>query len=511
MRDVMQNLSSRGPGAWRWCMVGVVLLGVLMIAARTQGPSDLDSKDQPKTVSYTVDMAENGRYLLPKDVRGQWATKPPFYNWVSLPVVGGLGIHEDWSFKLPSIVTFLGLLGLTAGAVVCVLSPTWWGRDRVGAAAVIACLIWVSLPPVMSLAYVARPDMLLAFFLVVGWLAVTRCLQDPARPWFWPVVVWVSVALAWLTKGPPALLVPVYAVVAAPFVGGRWGSVWRTGIVWGLPLSVVPFVGWVWGSYVIAPDYMSQTMLGNELSRVQGQGGVLAYPLGLILTSWELPFFFLFRALPWSWLFVALWLSRNKIVRHRMSCLTPAWVWCLVVVGFMSLVVSKRDDYLLPMYPAMAALMGVGLVSHPWARGWAGLKRVLWAAVAATVVVMGIVVGNEVLLNPERQVGWAENARSFARAIEGEVGDERVLFERSGYHPLQTYMGLNQSTESPVDGAWDDAAWVVAPLVLVGDREPVLVSKELPNVLRERQAVGLFRRESGLAWPPVWAEVTAEE
>src|SRR6478672_5763246 len=80
----------------------VMLLGVLIF-----GPSDLYDKDQPKTMGYTADIIRNGRWILPLDVANQLPTKPPLYNWLSVPVVGWLGVWKEWGFKFPSIVAGL--------------------------------------------------------------------------------------------------------------------------------------------------------------------------------------------------------------------------------------------------------------------------------------------------------------------------------------------------------------------------------------------------------------------
>ena len=91
------------PRLRRW--VGVVLAGmfVFALAARIAGPSDLYDNEQPKTVAYTMDIVVHGRAIMPYDMKGRAPHKPPLYNWLAVPVVGGLGVYEQWAFALPSV------------------------------------------------------------------------------------------------------------------------------------------------------------------------------------------------------------------------------------------------------------------------------------------------------------------------------------------------------------------------------------------------------------------------
>ena len=88
---------------WPYLLTGLVML--VIFGCRWFGPSDLYDNDQPKTVAYTVDMVEHGRWLLPVDMLGRPATKPPMYNWIGAPFVAA-GWHDEFALKLPSTASF---------------------------------------------------------------------------------------------------------------------------------------------------------------------------------------------------------------------------------------------------------------------------------------------------------------------------------------------------------------------------------------------------------------------
>src|SRR5437667_11035041 len=76
------------------CQILLGCCAVVMLSSRVTAPSALQRFDQPRTVSYTADIVVNGRWLLPRDMFGHVATKPPLVNWMAVPVVG-LGFLQE--------------------------------------------------------------------------------------------------------------------------------------------------------------------------------------------------------------------------------------------------------------------------------------------------------------------------------------------------------------------------------------------------------------------------------
>src|SRR2546421_11191454 len=86
----------------------IILWGcaAVMLSSRVIAPSALQRFDQPRTVSYTADIIVNGRWLLPRDMLGHVATKPPLVNWMAAPVVA-LGFWQEWAAKWPMVAATL--------------------------------------------------------------------------------------------------------------------------------------------------------------------------------------------------------------------------------------------------------------------------------------------------------------------------------------------------------------------------------------------------------------------
>src|SRR5947208_3959287 len=94
------------------CQILLGCCAVVMLSSRVTAPSALQRFDQPRTVSYTADIVVNGRWLLPRDMFGHVATKPPLVNWMAVAVVA-LGFWKEWAVKWTSVSATLLTTALT--------------------------------------------------------------------------------------------------------------------------------------------------------------------------------------------------------------------------------------------------------------------------------------------------------------------------------------------------------------------------------------------------------------
>src|SRR5688572_15796038 len=262
----------------------LLLTLAIVLGARIAGPSDLHDKSQPKTVAYTADMALHGRFILPRDMVGGPARKPPMYNWIGVPFVALFGFSEPM-LKMPAILGGIATVALTVYATRRMLRSPELGldEDTIRATSWLAGIIWLASYPTFSLIYVARPDMPLVAFLTAAWVLATILLtrrdeenpggtpepRDDARhrrDWQVALAFWLCVAGAALSKGPPALLPIIYVLVAVRPISGRWATLRRFHFEWGVPLFAALFGFWVFGAWRTNPQQFGDVLIGEEVT-----------------------------------------------------------------------------------------------------------------------------------------------------------------------------------------------------------------------------------------------------
>ncbi|MBI1368309.1 MAG: hypothetical protein GC162_06610 [Planctomycetes bacterium] len=484
--------------AMGWLLAAVALTTVTL---RILGPSDLNTKDQPRTVAYTVDMLQNHRWLWPLDMEGVPTYKPPLYNYLDAAVVGTTGVYDDWTFKLPSL-----LAGLATTLIVIVMAKRMTpASDKyiVTCASLLAGILWLANFSTIRLIYIARPDMLLCFFLVASWALATILLSEPRDDTSPPnpnrrraiaLLLWICVGLAALTKGPPAFLPVIFILVNAPLTRGRIGAVRDTGILWGLPLAVGIFALWGLPAYLTIPAGFGQTLANIEYVRLTNQQSGNPYWLNFILTLWQNPFYFLARFAVWAVLFIwaLVHIKPARWMRHPMG---PAILWVFLVLIFYLVPSLKRDDYLIPAFAPAAIVAAWFCVIE------LGKARPA-AAVLAGCVGLAICLGsavNDLALRPQHGEPFGDNVRNFALEVRQHVApDESIAFIHTGYHPLQSYLARNQPSREPTDEQRASAKWIIQPIVDAPNLTPIVTSAPLPQVIdrREPARLGLYSTPS---------------
>lgn len=424
----------RSPALWFVLFLGLYLTG------RIAGPNDLNTKDQPRTVAYTVDMLQNGRWRSPVDMMGQPATKPPLYNWVAALPIATSGIYNTFTFKLPSLLAGLGCLWFLALFVRHLgyqdlptpipFSPVFW----------LAALAWLANFSVYGLIYTARPDMLLTFFLLAGWTISTLLMeQSPLmerRRRLWSLGLWLSVQAAVLTKGTPALLVLLYIPLYSLVRFGTLRPVLRTHALAALPAVMLVSFLWFQTAWNDLPQAHKDLMVEMESSRITG-GGFLQGLAGL----YKMPQYFLIRFLPWSLVFLWLFLRVHR-ARLRTAPWTPVYLWFLLVLVFFSIPTFKRDDYLLPVYPVAALAAGYALWTLP------SLLRRAFAALALLLVAGAV--ADDFFTKDHLLPRYGDNCVRFAHAVRGAVPQPaNLVFFRTGYNNLQAFLGRNCPLSAP--------------------------------------------------------------
>ena len=372
-----------------------LLFAILLLAVLPM--RDLWAPDEPDFAQCVKEMRLRGDWLLPYLNGAPYSEKPILYYWVmktssmSLDALtGGFGFTQGvaaWALRLPSVVAAVAFLSAFR---------RWAARFLTPDTAEPAALILATTPIWFWQSQFIQIDLLFSALLAWSWLCwlggylLLRIPSDIARTgeprrWFLKAYVWL--ALAFLAKGPLALVLS--ALLLAVFLAWQRDLkvLGRTYILAGLGITlliVAPWyvaAGWKGGSH-----YVYELIVLQNFERA-------TKAWDHIQPWWKYAEYLLGDFFPWVLLLPALALH----LRRARSLGDPAKRFLLLAFllpfVFLSLVQSKQGKYLLMGYPCLALLLAdlFRQLEPPRARRLGGLLAggLAVPAVALVALVLG--------------------------------------------------------------------------------------------------------------------------
>ncbi|CAM3711979.1 ArnT family glycosyltransferase [Polynucleobacter antarcticus] len=300
--------------------------------------------DEGRYAEIAREMLVTGDWVTPRYNGYKYFEKPPLQIWATATAFHVFGIG-DWQARLWTALTgFLTIVfvGFTGARIY---------KPRAGWLAAIALAsspMWVIGGHVNSL------DMGLSAFLVAALcsllLAQTADKSSGTRHWMW--ACWAFMALATLSKGLIGIVIPgmVFAVYA--ITAWDWSIFKRLHIISGTVLFLAITAPW----FVLVagrnPEFLEFFFIHEHLQRftqtAHSRTGPIYYFIPLLLIGF----------LPWvaqiPGAIKQAWDERNRQF-------SSGWLlacWFTVIFGFFSISQSKLPGYIIPIFPALALLVG---------------------------------------------------------------------------------------------------------------------------------------------------------
>jgi len=390
------------------------MFALLWFMAGTWTHSLFDS-DEPRFAEASRDMMVRGDAMLPMLSGEPRLDKPILVYWLQMLGCLLFGVGETGA-RFPSA------LGLALAVAMTVrIGTRVFGRS----AGLLAGLVLATCLQANVTGRASTADGLLLGCVMVTIDALHRRVRGERTFATW-LTLWLGVAACGLTKGPPGWIAPGMAGIGAFLLirpGERLRSV--TGATIGFLLAVGLVLAWAIPVDIRTDGGIFSVALGRHVldragGGVAGHGGWapwwFLYYLGTVLIS-----FF-----PWSaWLPNAWRRWREFGLDPRDRALLGWWIGGTFL--FFTLVIGKRPHYILPMFPALAVLVGGAMATGP-ARltkvGTGFLLFVLVASAAGTthlttgtgypgafpsliLLEIALVVLIGLLANRQRQTAWA--------------------------------------------------------------------------------------------------------
>ncbi|OIQ94424.1 undecaprenyl phosphate-alpha-4-amino-4-deoxy-L-arabinose arabinosyl transferase [mine drainage metagenome] len=324
---------------------------------------------------------DEGRYAeIPREmvVSGDWTTprlnelkyfeKPPLQYWATAVAYEVFGEHQ-WTSRIWAALTgFAGiLLAWFAGTRL-------FGRQ----AGIYAALLLGSSMLYAMMAHINTLDMGVTFFITLGLFALLLAQNEErvAVRRNWMLLAWSGLALAVLSKGLMGLILPGAALFLYS-VFNRDVAVWKR-MHWFSGLLLFSLIAVPWFVLVIKanPEFFQRFFIYEHFERfttkVHGRFQPWYYFVPILLLGmmpWTAP---MFDTLLRTW--------RGSM--QKAGTFSPErflLVWVVFVYLFFSVSDSKLPSYLLPMFPALALLMGKQLAEMT-------ARRLFWLTLPALFV-----------------------------------------------------------------------------------------------------------------------------
>lgn len=460
-----------------WC----IALAIVLIT-RILAPSDLGQNlDQSKTIAFTLDMVLNDQWILPQDSLGELTRKPPMINWIGAPIVA-IGFHSELALKLPAVLSGISISILLFFAArflfrklnTAVADPADSSiATHATPLALFASAAWLASPSAVKHIYFMRPDILFAALLAGAWFASVVLLtsDQPKHPKRLALLIWLLTAAAILTKGPLALIVPLYLILHILIItpkAHRRKAVASTQWRWGIPLMLIIPAAWLFAAYRTDPDHVRNALLGQELGSRIARGG----PSGILDTLIHIPAYFFERFLPWC-IPAALAILFKPSSRIRSHPLAPAILWVLVVLGTTTLAAMNSGSYIMPAYPP-AAILAIYALYRIIASQRASRSKGAIVSIATLVIVSAaLITTREATMSRAARTNTGEHIKAFAHSASKLVGSDDVQFIELADVPIASLMGRHQRE---VLTQFNPIRWSIQPTSIESTRVPILVS-----------------------------------
>ncbi|MBF0528017.1 MAG: glycosyltransferase family 39 protein [Deltaproteobacteria bacterium] len=369
-------------------------------------------RDEGEYATVAQSMIQRDDYVIPHVNGRPYYEKPALYFWLMTGSFALFGQNEA-AARLPSALAGLVLAGIMG----------WFGTRRGGRVfGLLSALFTITSLLMALLARVALMDMLLTLwvsmtliFFFEGYIA---CSGRDSR-FFWSA--WAAMGLAFLTKGPVGVAVPVLVVLGLTIWNGNlWPTILRSQI----PLGLLIFTAIAGPWYGLAfmregQNFWQGFFVSQNISRftdvLLGHGAPLWFYLPVLIIGW------------WPWSIFAIPRTYKAVTAGRESRKNDPDLaldfflasWLLGALLLFSLAQTKQPNYILPAGPPLIMLAARWWTDHLSAKpsgrsnGWG-----IAAAILGLVLAVGLMALDTLSVTAYEKAKIAINVDAFEYAFQ---------------------------------------------------------------------------------------------
>jgi 4-amino-4-deoxy-L-arabinose transferase-like glycosyltransferase len=325
---------------------------ILLLALAWFGTLDyrrLINPDEGRYAEIPREMVASGDWLTPRMNDLKYFEKPALQYWATAAAYTAFGEH-NWTARLwPALTGFAGILftGFAAARLLGARAGPYAGAVLAGS------VLWTVIGHANTL------DMGVSFFLAAAVFAL--CLgEHPNTPAtnsrLWTDGAWALLALAVLSKGLIGLVLPAATVVLYTLWQRDWDFLRRIRLLRGILILLVITAPWFIAVSLANPEFAHFFFIHEHVQRF------LTKSHGRYQPMWYFIPILLIGMIPWLGCLIQG--ALRGVRKEQGGGFQPArflLVWIIVVFGFFSVSSSKLASYILPLFPALAALIGLYL------------------------------------------------------------------------------------------------------------------------------------------------------
>ncbi len=340
--------------AARWLVLLLLVMGALWFG--TLGQRQLLNPDEGRYAEIAREMLVSGDWVTPRLNGIKYFEKPPLQYWMTASALQVFGFNEFAARFWTGLTGFAGVLlaGYTAARL--------FSRS----AGVMTAAITASSLLYLVIAHINTLDMGLSFFAqltVCSFLLAQHSAPRSVHERNWMLLAWAAAAMAFLSKGLIALVLPSITLLAYSVVTRELSAWRRLHIIKGLLLFLTLVLPWLIAVTRANPEFLRFFFLHEQferfLSNVHNRDGPWWYFLPLLMLG----------TLPWTLValrqFKTSWQLDGAPGNTGLQSRRFLWLWVIMVVAFFSASHSKLPPYIVPVIPMFAMLVGEAFTRLP--------------------------------------------------------------------------------------------------------------------------------------------------
>ena len=309
------------------------------------GVRELIHPDEGRYSEISREMVVTSDFVTPHLNGLKYFEKPPLQYWVTAAAFTIFG-QSEFAARL-----WVGICGFLSLVFIWITARRLWDEQSADYAAISAAgMFWL-----IALSHVVTLDMGVSFFLLAtlcSFMLAHQVNATPSENRYWMWAAWASIAGALLSKGLIGIVIPG-AVLVLYSVSTRQWALWKK-MQWIPGLLIFLTLGLPWHLLVAqrnpewAQFYLIHEHFTRFLTTEHHRTGAWYYFVPILLGG----------LVPWTSLLPA---AVSNHWRDKSTGFNPEkllLIWVAFIFVFFSFSGSKLPGYIVPVFPAIALLLG---------------------------------------------------------------------------------------------------------------------------------------------------------